>query len=127
MNAFLLSRVNNGGDMAFHLYDPNQSFLVKEAVSNVFDGQWKVFTVTLSTYRYAVYLDGVPIANGTVGGSGINDRDTIINYLGRSTWANDALAKDMGLRQLAIFKKEMTQAEVVAATDALVSSCPQGG
>jgi hypothetical protein len=123
VDAILLARVGTGSDMAFHVYNPSQTRIIDDRPTNVLDGQWKVFAATMSTYRYSVYIDGTLLTSGTVPG-GINDRNTTMNWLGKSSWVNDALAKDMGLRQLAIYHQELTQAEVATATATLIEGCP---
>jgi hypothetical protein len=120
-NSLLLARSATTANVDFSIFGTG-SMLMKDVQNDVFNGEWMVFAVTVSTNRYAVYVDGVQLSTGTYA-PGFNDRSTTQNWLGKSSWTIDDLARDMGLRQIAIYHKEMTQAEVVTATAALVASC----
>ncbi len=123
VDSILVGRDGTGSTLSLHVYNPTQAYVINYSQENVFDGQWKVFAATISTNRYAVYIDGTLLTDGTIPG-GINDRNTTMNWLGKSSWAEDALAKDMGLRQLAIYHQELTQEQVAAATATLIEGCP---
>lgn len=110
----------------FGVYDASNAEKASGTFGTVLDGStWRMLTVVAKANSYQMHMDGVMI-HSSASGTGIPTKTTTLNYIGKSSWANEATVDMLELRYMAVWMSPFSQGQLDSLHSNLRSSWSLG-